>query len=112
MTSLPAAAERAAEIRALYHRLERAHEGREWTARDDTLGLVNDIGALARLVMAADGQWVPDGDLELQTRDKLAESLWWILVLANRLGVDIDGAYVDKMQRVETHLRASIERSG
>lgn len=111
-TTLGAAAVRSAEIRALYHRLERAHEGAEWSRKDDVLGLVNDVGALARLVMAAEGQWAPEGDAAAQLRDKLAECLWWILSSANRLDVDIEVAFSDRMTRVERGLTASIGRLG
>lgn len=30
------------------------------------LGLVNDVGALAGLVMATEGRWVPEGDVREQ----------------------------------------------
>ncbi|MCW2959821.1 MAG: hypothetical protein JWM90_208 [Thermoleophilia bacterium] len=110
-TTLDAAADEAMAIRALYHQLERTHEGQEWSTKDDMLGLVNDVGTLSRLVMAAGGQWLPEGDIALQTKDKLAESLWWILVLARRLDIDIDAAFADKMQRIDAGLRDSIART-
>jgi NTP pyrophosphatase (non-canonical NTP hydrolase) len=38
------------------------------------------------------GQWAPDGDVPELLRGKLAECLWWVLVLADRLDVDISDA--------------------
>jgi hypothetical protein len=105
---LETASDRAMHVRGLYHQLEERHEGSPWAVKDDVLGLVNDVGTLARLAMAANGQWVPEGDLAVQTAGKLAESLWWILVLARRLGVDIDEAYAATMDRIETHLGESL----
>jgi NTP pyrophosphatase (non-canonical NTP hydrolase) len=105
---LQAATERAVHVRELYHRLEERHEGSAWTPRDDMLGLVNDIGTVSRLVMAAEGRWVPAGDLAEQTSGKLSECLWWILVLAHRLGVDLDEAYAATMTRIESHLETSL----
>ena len=46
-----------------------------------------------------------------QTAGKLAESLWWILVLARRLGIEIDEAYATTMDRIEQHLDASLART-
>lgn len=106
---LRAAAAQAAGVRELYHQLERAHEGTAWSTKDDVLGLVNDVGVLARLVMATGGQWKPEGDVTSQLEDKLAEALWWILSIANRLDVDIGRAFTDKMARLEVHLSDSVD---
>ena len=105
------AGERAMRVRGLYHQLEERHEGSRWAITDDMLGLVNDVGALGRLVMAAEGRWVPDGDLAEQTAGKLAECLWWVLVLADRLEIDVDDAFGRTLDRIETHLEASIARA-
>ena len=72
------------------------------------LGLVNDVGALSRLVMASGGQWAPEGDVPELLRGKLAECLWWVLVLADRLDVDISDAYASKLAGIETHLQAAV----
>src|SRR4051794_11594219 len=79
------ASEQALRVRRLYHRLEQRLEGSAWTVKDDMLGLVNDIGAVSRLVMASEGRWTPEGDVKEQTAGKRAECMWWILVLADRL---------------------------
>jgi NTP pyrophosphatase (non-canonical NTP hydrolase) len=109
---LTAARERAVRVRSLYHQLEERHEGSHWEIKDDMLGLVNDVGTLARLVMATAGQWVPEGDVTQQLRGKLAECMWWILVLADRLEIDIDAAYSETMIRIEERLTQSITRLG
>jgi NTP pyrophosphatase (non-canonical NTP hydrolase) len=104
---LTEASETARRVRALYHRLEERQEGGAWSAKDDMLGLVNDVGTLSRLVMATGGQWAPEGDVPAQLRDKLAECLWWVLVLADRLDVDITDAYASKL---EAHLESVVSR--
>ena len=109
---LTAATRRAARVRGLYHRLEVHHEGSRWEIKDDMLGLVNDVGTLARLVMATQGRWSPGGDVDQQLRGKLAECLWWILDLADRLEIDMDEAYVQTMDRIEGDLTRSVERLG
>jgi NTP pyrophosphatase (non-canonical NTP hydrolase) len=105
---LDEATETATRVRALYHQLEERLEGSRWSPKDDMLGLVNDTGALSRLVMATEGRWVPEGDLPSQLSTKLADCLWWILVLADRLDVDIGEAFTANMDRIQTGLEASI----
>jgi NTP pyrophosphatase (non-canonical NTP hydrolase) len=105
---LTEATELAHRVRALYHRVEEHHEGGTWEIRDDMLGLVNDVGTLSRLVMATEGRWVPEGDVAAQLRGKLGECLWWVLVLADRLDVDVTEAYESKLGAVEAHLEAVI----
>ena len=74
------------------------------------LGLVNDTGALSRLVMATEGRWTPEGDLPSQLSAKLAECLWWVLVLSDRVGVDITEAFTANIGRIETGLKESIAK--
>jgi NTP pyrophosphatase (non-canonical NTP hydrolase) len=108
---LDEATETAVRVRALYHQLEERFEGGRWSPKDDVLGLVNDVGALSRLVMATEGRWVPEGDLPSQLSAKFAECLWWVLVLSDRLDVDISEAFNANMARIETGLEASIAKS-
>jgi NTP pyrophosphatase (non-canonical NTP hydrolase) len=107
---LTEASDLARRVRALYHQIEEHHEGSPWSAKDDMLGLVNDVGTLSRLVMATEGRWVPDGDVPALVRGKLAECLWWVLVLADRLDVDITDAYEVKLGEIEAHLQTTVSR--
>lgn len=107
---LEEATDLARRVRGLYHQLETAHEGSPWAVKDDMLGLVNDVGTVARLVMASEGRWSPGGDIPKQLEGKLAECLWWILVLADRLEVDIIEAYATTLGGIEGHLQESVGR--
>jgi hypothetical protein len=100
----------ARRVRALYHRIEERTEGSPWQTKDDMLGLVNDIGNLSRLVMATEGRWAPEGDLPTLLRGKLGECLWWILVLADRLDVDITDACKSTLGDIEAHLENVVKR--
>lgn len=103
--SLEAARERAMEVRALYESLEQRLNGKVWTLHELMLGFSNDVGTVGRLILAHDGTWEVDGDVDAQLRHKLAESLWWVIVIAERLGIDITDAYADAMDRIEAGLR-------
>lgn len=107
---LTEASDLARRVRDLYHEIETAHEGSPWGVKDDMLGLVNDVGTVARLVMASEGRWAPEGDLPTLLEGKLAECLWWVLVLADRLDVDITTAYATTLGGIESHLQESVGR--
>jgi NTP pyrophosphatase (non-canonical NTP hydrolase) len=106
---LGAAAQRARAIRELYHRLELDSLGRTWTVEEDVLGLLGDTGLVCRLVLAAQGTWPRDGDVPAELQHKLAECLWWILVLADRLGVDIDAAFDTLASRLQADLSKAVD---
>jgi NTP pyrophosphatase (non-canonical NTP hydrolase) len=74
------------------------------------LDLVNDVGTVARLVMASEGRCAPEGDLPSLLQGKLAECLWWVLVLADRVDVDITEAYATTLGGIESHLQESVSR--
>ena len=104
---LESARQRAMEVRALYEAIERRLNGRVWTLQELMLGFGNDVGTVGRLVLAHDGTWAIGGDVDAQLAHKLSESLWWVLVIAERLGIDISEAFADTMDRIEHGLTRS-----
>lgn len=79
---------RSQAIRTRYHELERANHGAEWTIDEDLLALSNDIGNLDRLVMTKNGRYYDETPYTLE--HKLAENIWWLIELSDRLDVDIE----------------------
>ncbi|MBU7555520.1 nucleoside triphosphate pyrophosphohydrolase family protein [Pediococcus ethanolidurans] len=79
---------RSQAIRTRYHELERANHGTEWTIDEDLLALSNDIGNLDRLVMTKNGRYYDETPYTLE--HKLAENIWWLIELSDRLDVDIE----------------------
>ena len=75
-------------IRDAYHNLEINHHGEKWSVEEDLLALSNDIGNLNRLVMTRKGRYYDETPFRLE--QKLAENIWWLIELANRLDVDIE----------------------
>ncbi|RFA18845.1 hypothetical protein [Subtercola boreus] len=102
--SLERARARAMEIRAFYESLELQIDGRVWSLHELMLGFINDVGTIGRLNLAHDGTWDIDGDVHAQLRHKLSESLWWVIVIAERLGIDINDAYAQTMDRIEAQI--------
>jgi NTP pyrophosphatase (non-canonical NTP hydrolase) len=103
-TSLEEARVRAMQIRARYETLEKQINGKVWTVHELMLGFSNDVGTVGRLILAHDGTWDIDGDVDAQLRHKLSESLWWVIVIAERLGMDISEAYAETMDRIESSI--------
>ena len=84
--------ERSTAIRVKYHELELEHHGAEWTVTEDALAFLTDAALVGRLTMANQNRWPCDTDNSDELAHKLGESIWWIVVLANRMNVDIDAA--------------------
>ena len=108
--SLEPARRRAMEVRALYETIERRLNGQVWTLHELMLGFSNDVGTVGRLILAHGGTWEIDGDVDAQLAHKLSESLWWVIVIAERLGIDISEAFADTMDRIEHGLAPSVGR--
>ncbi|WP_156019634.1 MazG-like protein [Streptococcus ruminantium] len=79
--------QRCQAIRKAYHDFEIKHHGQEWSIAEDLLALSNDIGNLNRLVMTKQGRYYDETPYTLE--QKLAENIWWLIELAERLDVDI-----------------------
>lgn len=105
---LTLANDRAREIRALYEVLEQRQNGRVWSLHELMIGFGNDVGTVGRLLLAHDGTWGIDGDPQAELEYKLAESMWWIFVLADRLGIDMTSAYRDTMDRIANGLDQAV----
>jgi NTP pyrophosphatase (non-canonical NTP hydrolase) len=97
---------RAREVRALYSGYERRVIGREWTTAEVMSGFVVDVGDLTRLVMAATGARRV-ANLDEQLAHELADCLWSLLVLADRLQVDLGESFGRTMEQLEQQLSAT-----
>ena len=106
--SLDLAREQAREVRALYEILEQRLNGQVWTLHELLLGLTNDVGTVGRLVLAHDGTWDIDGDVPGQLEHKLSEVIWWAMVVADRLDIDISAGFDATMDRIRDGLRSAV----
>lgn len=95
--------ERSSAIRKTYRELEIKHHGSEWTIEEDLLGLSNDIGNLNRLVMTKQGRYYDETPYSME--QKLAENIWWLVELSQRLGLNLE-------QELETFLSDKEKRFG
>ncbi len=80
--------QQAREIRNGYHKLEEIHHGSRWSVEEDALAFLTDAALVGRLTMAQQQRW-PANHAEGQLEHKLAECVWWLMVLAERMEIDL-----------------------
>jgi NTP pyrophosphatase (non-canonical NTP hydrolase) len=102
---------RAIAVRAGYDELNRREGRREWDTRDYMLGFVGDVGDLAKLVTAADGARAAV-DLPGALEHELADCLWSVVILADRLNIDLEDAFGRTMNDLEAYIAARSESDG
>lgn len=98
------AIDRSHRIRDLYHELELAHHGSKWSVEEDALAFLTDAGLVGRLTMSQQGRWPVGGDEDKELTHKLGECIWWLIILANRMDVDIQAALDSFLTKTETLL--------
>ena len=95
--------DRAIEIRKQYEVKEKQLYGSAWTSEEIALGFVGDVGDLAKLIVAENGKRnIPDSKAKLE--HELADCLWSVIVLAHKHGADLETAFTNTMNELETHL--------
>lgn len=93
---------RSIEIRKKYHELELQHHGSKWTVEEDALAYLTDAGLVGRNIMSQQQRW-PKADSQAELEHKLGENIWWLIVLADRSGINIDEAvagFLDKAEKL------------
>ena len=95
--------ERSLKIRELYHKLELLHHGTKWTIEEDALAFLTDAGLVGRHTMSHQQRW-PKADTDTQLEHKLGESIWWLIILAKRLNIDIREALNTFLSKTENLL--------
>lgn len=92
--------QRSLEIRKQYHELELSHHGSKWTVEEDALAFLTDAGLVGRLTMSQQGRW-PKSNTDEELKHKLGESIWWLVVLAERMNIDIEEAVENFLTKTE-----------
>ncbi|WPO92366.1 MazG-like protein [Chryseobacterium sp. HR92] len=91
---------RSLEIREKYHQLEIKSNGTQWTLEEDALAYLTDAGLVGRNVMSHEKTWLKKDSAE-ELEHKLAENIWWLIILADRTGIDIKEALEQFLTKTE-----------
>ena len=92
--------ERSKKIRKKYHELEITHHGSKWTVEEDALAFLTDAGLVGRNIMSQQQRW-PKANTDSELQHKIGESIWCLVVLANRTDIDIKEAVNDFLSKTE-----------
>ena len=98
---------RARHIRSLYEDYERETYGREWSTAEIVLGLMGDLGDLAKLIQAHLGirGTLSKQEIEAELAHELADCLWSVLVLSDKLQINLGDAFVATMDELEKRFK-------
>ncbi|UKT62756.1 MazG-like protein [Pedobacter mucosus] len=91
---------RSLALRKKYHEMESIHHGSEWTVEEDALAFLSDAGLVGRNIMSQQKRW-PKANSEAELAHKLGESIWWLIVLANRTDINIAEAVDNFLSKTE-----------
>lgn len=91
---------RSLKIRKKYHELEIQHHDNEWTVEEDALAFLTDAGLVGRNIMSQQQRW-PKANSQSELEHKLGESIWWLIVLANRSDINIKEAMDNFLSKTE-----------
>lgn len=91
---------RSLAIRQKYHELEIRHHGSEWTTSEDALAFLTDAALVGRNIMSQQQRW-PKSNSDTELEHKIGESIWWLIVLANRSGIDVHDAVENFLSKTE-----------
>lgn len=95
---------RSLEIREKYHQLEIQQNGKEWTLEQDALSYLTDAGLLGRNIMSHEKTWTKSNSRE-ELEHKMGENIWWLMILADRTGIDIKDALGKFLTKTENILQ-------
>lgn len=91
-------------VREKYHQLESRQKGGKWGVEQDALAFLTDAALVGRDIMSHEKTW-PKSDSAEELKHKLAENIWWLIILADRTGMDIKDALDTFLTKTENILK-------
>jgi NTP pyrophosphatase (non-canonical NTP hydrolase) len=98
--------DRGLAIRQLFEEYERRAYGRPWSLEEVALGMVGDVGDLAKLIQGWERVREVE-DVRTRLEHELADVFWSIIVIAARCEIDLETSFVRTMDEIEKSLNES-----
>lgn len=99
--------QQAKELRALYEIYETKQYGRPWNIEEIGLGLMGDVGDLAKLLQAHAG--VRNIECyQAKLAHELSDCLWSILILADKCGVDLEVEFPKTVSQLSKNVQLKL----
>lgn len=95
--------QRSIKIRRTYHKLEKECHGSKWSIEEDALAFLTDAGLIGRLTMDNQQRWPVENGRE-QLQHKIGECIWWLMVLSERMNIDIESCIEKFLSETEQKL--------
>lgn len=86
-------------VRDGYNRRNALDGHKQWEARDYALGLMGDLGDLAKL-MQAYHNYRTKPDVVSGLAHELGDCLWSLIVIADAFGIDLEQAFIVTMDEI------------
>ena len=96
----------ARDIQEKYRLINKNKGENEWTYLEYGQGLVGDMGDLMKMLMAKSNFRGYKGNLDEDIKHELSDCLWSLMVIASELNIDLDVAFMDKMQELKTRIES------
>lgn len=93
------------DTRRLFEIFEQKSTGKTWGNRELLVGLVTDVGDLARLILAKEGYRAAGSDIDKALRHELADCLWAIIVLSEKYDINLEDALVEMSEDIKEKLK-------
>lgn len=93
------------KTRKLLEKFEQKSTGKQWGNEELLIGLVTDVGDLARLVLAKEGYRSVGKNLDKALRHELADCFWAIIVLAEKYKVNLPEALQEMSSDLQEKLK-------
>ena len=98
----------AVRIKKLYEELERQVSGKNWSRGDIARGMVGDIGAAMKLMMAEDGLRLID-DSKNKLVHEMGDLIWTMLVLCDKYDIDAQDAFDQMVKELEERIAKQVK---
>lgn len=93
--------QRSMNIRDVYHQFEESLHGSKWSIEEDALAYLTDAGLVGRLTMDQEQRWPAGNQARHELGQKLAENIWWLHVLADRMEFDLEAELIEFLEEKE-----------
>ncbi len=100
----------AMDTRKLFESYEKQSTGKTWGTEELLIGLVTDVGDLARLILAKEGFRAADKDIDKAMRHELADCFWAIIVLSEKYDINLEDALVEMSKDIREKLKSFSEQ--
>lgn len=101
---------RAIEISNLYDKLNKQKGQKVWDTHAVMSGFVGDVGDLSKLIMAKNNLRSKE-DIDEKLAHELSDCLWSIIVLADKLDIPLDIAFMSTMNELQKKITEKLATS-